>query len=86
MSRVIAFSEHLDEASLSVREAGRLGGLALLGKYGRGHLSKIGKKGQLAMRAKHAGMASVWGKRGGRPRKPSLPIDVGEKGTKAERR
>jgi hypothetical protein len=65
---------------LNVREAGRLGGLALLKKKGLAHFAHIGRLGQLAMRQKHAGMASAWGRKGGRPRKPSLDEITGESG------
>ena len=57
---------------LSVREAGRRGGLALLKKKGKRHFSKIGKKGQEIMKQRYPNMASVWGKKGGRPRKNNL--------------
>ena len=63
--------------NLSVREAGRLGGLAVLAKHGRKHFSKIGKKGQKALREQRPGMASEWGKQGGRPKKPQL-YDMGD--------
>lgn len=63
-------AEHQSE--LSVRQAGRRGGLALLQRRGRSFFAQIGRKGQLELRQKHPGMASVWGKLGGRPRKPSL--------------
>ncbi|MFC1952783.1 hypothetical protein ACFLWR_01455 [Chloroflexota bacterium] len=53
----------------SVVEAGRIGGLTVLRTHGPEFYSKIGKKGQIAMRKKYPGMASKWGKRGGRPRK-----------------
>jgi hypothetical protein len=57
---------------LTVRQAGRRGGLALLQKKGRPFFAQIGRKGQLELRQKYPGMASVWGKLGGRPKKPSL--------------
>jgi hypothetical protein len=57
---------------LTVREAGRQGGLMVLTKYGHLHFSKIGKKGQESLRNQYPGMARVWGAKGGRPRKPNL--------------
>lgn len=57
---------------MDVKEAGKLGGWALLEKRGRGYFAKIGIKGQLAIRSKYPGMASIWGARGGRPRKLDL--------------
>ena len=63
--------------TMSVSEAGRLGGLSLSRKRGRDHFSKIGKKGQQSMRKRYPGKASAWGRLGGRPKKLSLK-DVGE--------
>ena len=57
---------------LTVREAGRRGGFALLLKRGRNHFSEIGKKGQETIRKRYPDMASEWGKKGGRPRKDNL--------------
>lgn len=57
---------------MSVREAGRLGGLSVLAKRGRGHFVQIGKAGQLAMRISHPDKAREWGRKGGRPKKPSM--------------
>ena len=65
---------------LTVREAGRLGGLVNLAKHGREHFSKIGKQGQRALRKRYPGKASKWGKQGGRPRKPKL-CDMGDQET-----
>lgn len=57
---------------MTVSEAGRLGGLALLFKHGKKHFREIGNRGQQVLRQRYPGMASEWGKKGGRPRKPSL--------------
>ncbi len=66
--------------SISVVEAGRRGGLAVLRKRGREFFSIIGRKGQTAMRRKYPGMASTWGRMGGRPKKPDLTEIMGEEG------
>ena len=58
--------------TVSVAEAGRKGGLAVLSNKGHAFYSQIGRKGQQAMRAKYPNMASEWGRRGGRPRKLDL--------------
>jgi len=59
--------------TISVREAGRKGGLAVLRNRGREFYREIGRKGQQAMREKYPlSMAHEWGKRGGRPKKPKL--------------
>ena len=60
------------DIGISVNEAGRRGGLSILRKRGRSFFAEIGRKGQAAMRQKYPNMASQWGKRGGRPRKPNL--------------
>lgn len=66
--------------SISVVEAGRKGGLAVLTKKGRTFYSDIGKKGQKEMRRRHPGMASEWGRLGGRPKKLALENTMGEEG------
>ena len=58
--------------ALTVDEAGRKGGLAVLAHRGRGFYAEIGRKGQKSMRAKYPHSASERGKRGGRPRKLDL--------------
>jgi hypothetical protein len=68
--------------TLTVTEAGRRGGLRLLQTRGRDHFVVIGKKGQEAMRERYPNMATAWGKRGGRPRKPTLAQYMGEPGNK----
>jgi general stress protein YciG len=69
------------QEELTVREAGRRGGLAVLRNYGREFFVEVGKKGQKAMRQKYGkDMASKWGKKGGRPRKPNLREIMGQEG------
>lgn len=65
---------------ITVIEAGRKGGFAVFEKHGRAFYSDIGKKGQQSMRQKYPGMASEWGRLGGRPKKPTLNRIVGETG------
>jgi len=57
---------------ISVNEAGKKGGLALLAKHGGKHFAEIGKRGQEILRKRYPNMASEWGKKGGRPRKNNL--------------
>jgi hypothetical protein len=59
-------------SSLTVQEAGQLGGRATLQRRGRPHFAEIGKRGQELMRQRYPNMASVWGGKGGRPRKMNL--------------
>ncbi|GBD10764.1 hypothetical protein HRbin23_00410 [bacterium HR23] len=63
---------------MTVREAGRRGGLALVQKYGRTYLSLIGRKGGKATARKYKDLLREWGKRGGRPRKGRLEETMGE--------
>ena len=60
------------EGHITVQEAGRKGGQTLLAERGREHFVAIGKKGQEALRELYPNMASVWGKKGGRPKKSNL--------------
>ena len=62
---------------MTVAEAGRRGGLRLLQTRGRDHFAEIGRKGQQAMRRRYPGMAAEWGRKGGRPRKPTLEEIMG---------
>jgi general stress protein YciG len=57
---------------VTVSEAGRKGGITVLRERGREHFIVIGKKGQQVMRKRYPGMASEWGKKGGRPRKNNI--------------
>jgi hypothetical protein len=65
---------------MTVNEAGHRGGLAVLHRRGPDFFVYIGKKGQVAMRAKYPNKAREWGKLGGRPKKPGLYLVMGEKG------
>ena len=58
--------------NISVKEAGRKGGLALLAKNGNKHFAEIGKKGQETLKKRYPGMASSWGREGGRPKKNNV--------------
>jgi general stress protein YciG len=59
-------------SEITVKEAGRKGGLSLLSKRGTKHFAEIGKKGQDTIKRLYPGMASTWGKKGGRPRKNNI--------------
>ncbi len=65
---------------LTVREAGRRGGLAVLNSRGRDFFVKIGRLGQASTRQKYPDRAKCWGKLGGRPKKPNLNNFMEEKG------
>ena len=59
-------------SELTIKEAGKKGGLALLSKRGTKHFVEVGRKGQEIMKKRYPGMASTWGKKGGRPRKNNI--------------
>jgi hypothetical protein len=65
---------------LTVKEAGRLGGLTTLARYGLAHYREAGRKGQAKLAAR-CGQAQrcLWGAMGGRPRRIKL-ANMGEKG------
>jgi hypothetical protein len=62
----------------TTKEAGYMGGLVTLERYGRPFYSVIGRVGQRVTRRKYPGMASIWGKMGGRPMKHCLAGTNGE--------
>ena len=66
--------------SITVSDAGRLGGLETLRRHGRQHFVAAGRRGQEVM-AHHytAEDRRRWGSLGGRPKKPRL-TNMGEKG------
>ena len=57
---------------MTVQEAGRRGGQATLQNQGVGHFKKIGHKGGRRTARLYRELLSEFGKRGGRPRRPSL--------------
>jgi general stress protein YciG len=63
---------------VTVNEAGRRGGLAVLRNRGHDFYVDIGRRGQKVMRARYPNMAREWGKKGGRPRKSGLQEIMGE--------
>jgi general stress protein YciG len=65
---------------ITVIQAGQLGGQSTFRKYGRQFFAEIGEGGQKAMRQKYPNKAREWGKLGGRPKKLSLGLIMGEKG------
>ena len=64
---------------VSVREAGRRGGLSTSARYrSTGFYQRIGRMGGKKFAALYRDLLSEFGKRGGRPRRPSLNRHVGE--------
>ena len=69
----------------TARQAGKLGGLTTLSRFGITFYRKIGRKGQASFAAKYTTRdRQRWGKLGGRPRK--YHRDLGEGGKTDERR
>lgn len=66
--------------SMTVAQAGSLGGKALLRRHGREHFSRIGSHGQASLRVRYPNMSRVWGQSGGRPRKKTLAEMQAEEG------
>jgi hypothetical protein len=65
---------------LTLREAGRLGGLSTLTRHGLDHYRKAGRKGQAKLNARFGkAQRALWGSLGGRPKKPRS-AGMGEKG------
>jgi general stress protein YciG len=60
------------EKPVTVQEAGRRGGQATLQNRGVKHFQKIGRKGGKRTAELYRELLSDFGKRGGRPRRPSL--------------
>jgi general stress protein YciG len=57
---------------MTVQEAGRRGGYRTLQNQGVKHFKKIGRKGGKRTAQLYRELLSEFGKRGGRPRRPSL--------------
>ena len=57
---------------MTVQEAGRRGGQATFQNHGVGHFKKIGRRGGKRTAELYRELLSDFGKRGGRPRRPSL--------------
>ena len=63
---------------MTVQEAGRRGGHATLQNQGVQHFKEIGHKGGKRTAKLYRDLLSEFGKRGGRPRRPSLKESVEE--------
>ena len=63
---------------MTVQEAGRRGGHTTLRNKGVEHFKKIGSKGGKRTAKLYQDLLSEFGKRGGRPRRPSLKESMEE--------
>lgn len=70
---------------LTVAEAGRRGGHATLANQGVDFFRKIGKKGGRRTAELYAHLLAEFGRKGGRPRRPSLAEQPGENTQKKRR-
>ena len=64
-------------SQITVREAGRRGGIATRDRRGVEFLREIAKKGGEVTKTRYGHLFSEFGKRGGRPRRPSLNENPG---------
>lgn len=69
-----------DKEQITVAEAGRRGGHATLETQGANFFRKIGKKGGRRTAELYRELLAEFGKRGGRPRRPTLDAPKGEEG------
>ena len=75
-------NEQNQVVELTVKQAGVLGGITTLARYGREHFRVIGRKGQANLTVKiTSNERRAWGMLGGRPRKRLYPSEGGEKQT-----
>jgi general stress protein YciG len=72
-------TDNPDETSeISVRQAGQRGGSRTLERHGREFFQAIGRKGGRRTADLYHDLLGEFGKRGGRPRRPSLNEYMGE--------
>lgn len=68
-----------DTTGISVQEAGRRGGESTLERRGTDFFREIGRKGGQRTAELYRELLKEFGKKGGRPRRPSLNKREGEK-------
>jgi general stress protein YciG len=68
-----------EKEQLTVTQAGQRGGCATRDRHGVEFLRKIAQKGGRTTATRYHNLLSEFGKRGGRPRRPALNEDLGEK-------
>lgn len=73
-----------DKEQITVAEAGRRGGTATRDRHGVEFLRKIAQKGGKVTATRYRDLLSEFGKRGGRPRRPSLAEQPGEEHSEKE--
>ena len=70
------------EEEISVKAAGRRGGMTTRERYGSDFYRRIGRMGGERTRALYAELLKEFGKQGGRPRRPTLDEYMGEEAGK----
>ena len=70
------------EEEISVKAAGRRGGTTTRERYGSDFYRRIGRMGGERTRALYAELLKEFGKKGGRPRRPTLDEYMGEEAGK----
>ena len=68
-----------NDQGISVREAGARGGRATLEHRGISFFQEIGRKGGKRTAELYGDLLKDFGRRGGRPRRPALGKNMGEK-------
>lgn len=68
----------IDEEKITVAEAGRRGGTVTRDRHGVEFLRRIAKRGGEVTKKRYAHLLSEFGRRGGRPRRPTLDEPTGE--------
>lgn len=63
---------------VSVREAGRKGGITTRDRYGSQFYRRIGCKGGESTRKRYASLLKEFGRLGGRRKRPSISTNMGE--------
>jgi len=79
-SRIAEKNQCKVSSEITVRQAGQRGGHATLERHGVGFFRKIGTRGGRRTKQLYAQLLREFGKKGGRPRRPTLDETVGERG------
>jgi len=69
-----------EKQAITVREAGARGGHSTLERRGVEFFRKIGAKGGKRQKELYRDLLAEFGRKGGRPRRPTLDESTGEKG------
>jgi len=74
-----AMKEDNNYSEMTVREAGRRGGLTTSARYwSTGFYQRIGRKGGKRQKELYANLLAEFGKKGGRPKRSNLEPSLGE--------